>query len=133
MATPAQVADALDRLWSGTQLPAEDPPAAPVLRIVAIRLLPDQGVFKGEPYVNEPTARFELTLTLDGKPGRYEFEHPLVELKRYEDPEEAARFLGSVAILSPLMQWWSGKDFGELGPQLIEDREQTSPGVSGRS
>src|SRR5215831_1223822 len=42
MATPAQVADALDRLWSGTQLPAEDPPPAPVLRIVAIRLLPDQ-------------------------------------------------------------------------------------------
>jgi hypothetical protein len=133
MATAAEVADALDRLWNGEELRAADVPAAPVLLIRAIRLLPDEGVFRGDPYVGQPTARFEVTFTLDGQPGRYLFEHPFIDLEQYEQPEEAARFLGSIAILSPLMQWWSGKDLGELGPHLIEDQKQTWPAVSSGS
>ena len=123
MSTAAEVADALERLWKGEELRADDAPdSMPVLRIESIDLLPGKGLYSGEPYVGELTARFLVAFTLGGQHGEYVFEHPLVDLERYDDPDKAAKFLGMVSIWSVFLQWWSGKDFGELGPHLIEDQ-----------
>ena len=123
MATPTEVAEALDQVWRGEELRAPQVPTLPVLRIESIRLVDETTRFTSAPYSDEPAARFEVRFTLGDKRGRWEFVHPIVDLERAPTAEQAAKYLGTISLWPRLGEWWSGTMPPREGDPVLIDVE----------